>query len=197
MMNSKIYSLVISCILLAGCKTISPAAPSSLITGSQIPEQKIYLDTTENQAVRLAVFLKNRTSLTEMDKIRYLLAGIRKSPYQFERNGATYESSQAMRWLRWKMTHSQYRSDPIRTAKDFVTRVADRSLTTGQTYKLVIDGRTTVDLQPVLQNELDALEAAVREKIFQETAAQQTVASQAPASAVSLPVVPMVPLSAT
>lgn len=197
MKDRKHYFLIISLILLAGCRTISPSSPAMLLSmPAQDSAAPLYLDTVENQSLRLETFLKNRTSLNEMDKIRYLFSAIQSSPYQFKRNGSIYDGSQAMRWLRWKMGHAQFRSNPIRTANDFVMRVADRSLATGQPYEVILTDKSKQTLQPLLENELAALERAVMDRILRETADHQTVVESS-ASLDTLKTAPLAPLTSS
>ncbi|MBN1688517.1 MAG: DUF5329 family protein [Candidatus Omnitrophica bacterium] len=106
-------------------------------------------------------FLKRHTRFTEQDKIDYLLSSTRISGAKFVRNGNQYDGSSAAKFLRWKMLHKQYRNSPIRTADDFVNRVAVRSNKTGRPYEIILpDGRRekTVD---VFRSELEALEKAL------------------------------------
>ncbi len=142
---------------LTGCQTASSvAAKASLPTLGAA----IFLDDAATHTARLERFLAGRTQLPEREKINFLLESLRSSSCRFVRNGDTYKPDEAMRWLRWKMGHRQYRNHPIRTARDFVDRVADRSVNTGRPYEAILPDGRHVAMQALLANELNALEKA-------------------------------------
>ncbi len=145
-------------VVLPGCKTVSSSAVRILQDAQITPQEVLFLDAAAAHTARLERFLSARPQLPEPEKIRFLLESIRTSPYRFVRNGSDYKGEDCMRWLRWKMGHRQYARNPIRTASDFVTRVADRSLATGQFYQAVLADGRHVPLEGILQNELRALE---------------------------------------
>ena len=145
-------------VVLPGCKTVSSSATQILLNTQNTPREILFLDDAAAHSARLERFLITRPQLSEAEKIQFLLESIRTSPYRFMRNGSDYKGEECMHWLRWKMGHRQYARNPIRTAADFVTRVADRSLATGQFYQAVLPDGRRVPLQDIMQSELTALE---------------------------------------
>jgi len=160
------YIVFILFALLTGCGSV-PKEKSSTDQASVLPEQRLFLDSSDRQAARLNLFLQGHSRYTEREKIDYLLNSIRCSDSTFVRNGEPYDSDQAAQWFRWKKGHRKYRNNPIRSADDFVERVAGHSDQTGLPYEVVLaDGRCE-ELHTVLRNELDVLNRAVQEKTME------------------------------
>ncbi|MBN1687635.1 MAG: DUF5329 family protein [Candidatus Omnitrophica bacterium] len=122
----------------------------------------LYLHDPAVHEERIQNFIEKHTEFKEMDKIRYLLDGMRTSKAIFIRNEREGSGSMAAKWLRWKMVHPQFFHNPILTGEDFVERVADRSKRTGRYYEIILEKGVRDHLQTVLRNELDDLEEAIQ-----------------------------------
>ena len=97
----------------------------------------------------------------EQAKIEYLLERIGNSPYNFMRNGSRYQGKRAEVHLRWKYLRSRQQ---IKTAEDFIKRVATRSKISGETYEVILPDRTHRPLREFLLEELRLLNQALEEK---------------------------------
>jgi hypothetical protein len=75
-----------------------------------------------------------KKQLTEAEKIEYLLNSIENiEGAQFYRNGSWYDAIAAASHLRMKLSKAENR---IKTAQDFIDRIASVSSTTGEAYKI-------------------------------------------------------------
>jgi len=92
----------------------------------------------------------------EHAKILYLLDSTRETNFQYIRNGFYYDSNTTMRHLRKKY---KQRLDRIRTAQQFIDDVASLSSQTGRPYLAVPGDGHAYPTGPILQYELDRLEA--------------------------------------
>ncbi|MBI4372504.1 MAG: DUF5329 family protein [Candidatus Omnitrophica bacterium] len=115
-------------------------------------------------------FFATRDLTTEEGKIDYLLERLRSSRLTFYRNKVEYTGQSAAEFLRWKMNRwkSRYHTK-IDMAQDFVVKIASSSKMSGQPYVVVLSDGSRHPLQSVLQNELDALEACLKEYSEPET----------------------------
>lgn len=155
------FFFFLTLLFLAGCATIKP---SKLGNGLDADGNKLYLASFSDQQTRVAGFLAKHAELNNEIKIQYLLTCIQDSKYHFLRNGTLYDGDEAMRWLRWKRTHPQYKANPIRTPDDFIERVANGSVNSGLLYEVVLlDGHREA-LKNLLRNELVSLDAAQQVK---------------------------------
>lgn len=97
---------------------------------------------------------------TEQQKIEALIAQIEGlEGATFIRNGQTYDAEKAAQFLRekWKA-----RGKKIRTARDFVEKIASASSTTGEPYQIRLQDGTEKTSREYLLVELKALEPDVR-----------------------------------
>ncbi len=161
-MRKETLYLFLILIATSGCKTL-PTQESSHDTSTFRFDEMTYLESYEQQQVRLSEFVKLHPDCRESDKIRFLLDAIADSNLSFIRNGETFTGPLAYKWLKWKMHHAQYRDDPIDTAEDFVTRVARRSEKTGDPYQVKLKNGRYEKLMVILRHELSALEVALAE----------------------------------
>ncbi len=97
----------------------------------------------------------------ELAKIEYLLERIGNSPYNFIRNGSRYQGKRAEVHLRWKFLRSR---EQIKTAEDFIQRVATRSKISGEVYEVILPDKTRHPLREFLSEELRLLNQALEEK---------------------------------
>lgn len=95
-------------------------------------------------------------SVSEYDKIDYLLDRVAASDQRFIRNGEFHDGKIARRWLLYKMTHWV---SGVGTAQDFVSRVASYSQKTGKPYLVKLPDGRLYSLSSVLKNELSLFEA--------------------------------------
>lgn len=98
--------------------------------------------------------------VNEQDKIRFLLDRIAASDYRFIRNGKTHSGRVTRQWLLYKMTHWV---KGVRSARDFVARVANGSQKTGKPYLVEFPDGRVYSLQSVLANELSTFEKGLVE----------------------------------
>jgi len=116
-------------------------------------------------------FYTSRDLTTEEGKIDYLLERIRTSDLIFVRNKVEYSGPQAAEFLRWKMGRMEKRYHiKINTAQDFVSQVSSGSKMSGQPYSVTLNDGSYHNLQHILQNELAALEACLKQ--YSVTAAE-------------------------
>ncbi|MDP3919460.1 MAG: DUF5329 family protein [Candidatus Omnitrophota bacterium] len=127
-------------------------------------DPRLFLDTDEVHRLRVEEFLASHPQYQEADKIQFILKSIRNSLVIFIRNRHQYDADKASRWLQWKMHHAQFRDDPILTGWDFVNRVANRSLKSGEYYQLVLATGMRVYLQDILKSELEFLEESLQDR---------------------------------
>ena len=97
----------------------------------------------------------------ELAKIEYLLERIGNSPYNFIRNGSRYQGKRAEVHLRWKYLRSR---EQIKTAEDFIQRVATRSKISGEAYEVILPDKTHHPLREFLSEEIHLLNQALEEK---------------------------------
>lgn len=146
--------------LTAGCGTLIKAQP--LGNGFSANGDRLYLNASQSHRTYLDQFLLRYPDFNEESKIQYLLSCIEKSRYRFIRNGIPYDGTGAMRWLRWKRRHPQYKDRPVLTAHEFIERVADTSVNSGRSYEVVLPNGQREYLKNLLNNELSSLEVAAR-----------------------------------
>lgn len=96
--------------------------------------------------------------VSERDKIDYLLGRVAASNNRFIRNGDIHDGKQARLWLLYKMSHWV---EGVKTADDFVTRVASYSQKTGDLYLVKFPDGKIYSLRSVLRNELSLFEDRV------------------------------------
>lgn len=146
---------------LLGCKTIQQKSTSSLMSSQVISSESFFHSDGDVQSSKdLEAFLEKYKSIKceEQAKIDYLLDVVKKSHLTFVRNGESYSSDKAAKWLRWKMHHPQYKDDPIDSAEEFVQRVANGSVQSGMPYKLILPNGEYVNAGFALEHELQTLE---------------------------------------
>ena len=150
---------ILCLISVAGCSSASKPGMSGNDPLS-IPEISLF-QTAESRAAYVEDYLKSRQTITEQDKISYLLNVVRDSGLVYYRNGAKHPGNTASLWFRWKMNHRQFRNDPIVTADDFVHRVCGHSNKTGEPYLVQMAGGRWESLEAVLARELKFLAQAI------------------------------------
>lgn len=150
---------------IAGCKTLEQPADVSLKSQAISSERFFNLSSDGQTSKDLESFLLKYKDKQcgERDKIDYLIKAVENSRLTFIRNGESYSSDKAAKWLRWKMHHPQYNDDPIDSADEFVNRVASGSVNTGLSYKLILSNGQYVDADVVLARELQLLEAGLEQ----------------------------------
>ena len=121
----------------------------------------LFLDNIANQEKRIEEFIQNHTRYSEVEKIHYLLSSTKNSSCVFVRNGLQYNGDAAVRFLRWKMLHRQRNRKPVKTARDFVRKVAMRSNKTGIPYEIILPDGRRKKAKDVFLSELEFLERAI------------------------------------
>ena len=94
----------------------------------------------------------------EAQRVERLIGAVAaQQQMQFVRNGRSYTPAEAARFLREKL---RARGEEVRTAEDFIERIASRSSTSGRGYSVRhADGRE-VPAAEFLRTELARLDAA-------------------------------------
>ena len=127
--------------------------PALLLATAAGPEDPAYskaLTRTENQPFA-----------SERAKINYLIQRIRQSDYTFIRNGESFAGSRAATHLLWKF---QRKGNGVKTAADFIMKIASRSSLTGQLYMIRMNDGRAYPVRDLLFNELRNLEEAQKQK---------------------------------
>ena len=156
-------SVVMICGFMAfvGCA----ASPKNMdVLPSNLQFQTRYLDSDEQHSKRLEAFHEKYENPREIHKIQFLLDSVRSSGLIFIRNGIAYENSMAVKWLKRKLHHKRLRTNPIRSAIDFIERCATKSNTTGKPYFVKWDDGKLYESSAILRYELDALEHSLVER---------------------------------
>lgn len=100
---------------------------------------------------------KSVAALTEKQKIDKLIASVENlKGCQFYRNGTWYNAPQAASHLRMKVDRA---GSSIKTARDFIDKIASSSSMTGEAYKIkLVDGKeiSTRDFFNAKLKELEA-----------------------------------------
>ncbi len=91
----------------------------------------------------------------EVDKARELLSIIGRSQLTFIRNGKEYSPKEAKAHLETKL---EWALNRVSTAKEFVERVASKSLMTGEPYYIKLSDKKKVKAKNWLLNELSIIE---------------------------------------
>lgn len=95
----------------------------------------------------------------EKMRIDGLLARIEASGVTFMRNGSTYDASEAAAHLRMKWEKAGAR---IRTAEEFIDKLASRSYLSGRPYEVVLPGGRRLEAGPWLSALLAEVDAGRR-----------------------------------
>ena len=98
---------------------------------------------------------RDHGSAFEQAKIEYLIERIRTSPYLFVRNDEAHNAKEAAEHLSWKYHKAE---KLIRTARDFITHIATRSIMSGKLYFIKLKDGHSYPASEVLDNELNVLE---------------------------------------
>jgi len=100
---------------------------------------------------------QKKNALSENEKIEALLAAVRDSHLTFTRNGTQYPSDQAAEHLRQKWDYAGKR---IKTARQFIDRLASQSSVSNQPYTLTLANGAAIPTRDWLNHELERIEAA-------------------------------------
>ena len=84
-------------------------------------------------------------------EIFLLLQKIEESPYEFIRNGVSYDGKKASKHFRWKYS---YGVDRIKKAEEFIDHIATRSMKTNRKYLVKLSDSEIYPLGDILYNEL-------------------------------------------
>ncbi|MBI4358488.1 MAG: DUF5329 family protein [Candidatus Omnitrophica bacterium] len=176
-------SFVVFLLLCLGCASKQVV----LLNGASVTEQPLCLDDRAGIPAIVQKFYATRDLTTEEGKIDYLIERVRSSNLVFVRNRVEYSGPQAAGFLRWKLGRME-RSHHIKvkTAQDFVSEVASGSRMSHQPYTVALRDGGREDLQYVLQNELDVLEACLKQyaaKVEEVNSGASTQASTRPTTA--------------
>ncbi len=111
--------------------------------------------------------LRAKDSHLEQAKFQYLLERIRKSPLQFVRNGEKFDGARAAKHLHWKLSR---KGGGIKTASEFIDKIASESSRSGSPYLLKVSDQETYPLRDIMNNELQRLEQSLEEDRKDSTA---------------------------
>lgn len=111
----------------------------------------------------------NAAPLTEQQKIDALIHSVETLPgAQFIRNGSAYDGKAAADHLQ---TKRHYAGSRIKTANDFIERLASKSSMTGQPYQVRFANGKTEDASVFFHDQLKAIEAVPVASLSPPTAA--------------------------
>lgn len=96
----------------------------------------------------------------ELLKVEYLLERITRSTCIFVRNRENHKGRVAVMHMRWK--YNKYQAE-VETAEDFVTKIANGSRKTNETYRIKMADGQIYKSKDVLMNELEFLNKALDE----------------------------------
>ena len=93
--------------------------------------------------------------LTENEKIEQLILAIQNlKSAQFNRNGTLYDAETASKHLKMKWNKA---GNSIKTAEDFIDKIASKSSMTGTEYKIVYDNGKEITTKKFLYDKLKKL----------------------------------------
>ena len=96
-----------------------------------------------------------KTQLTEKEKIEALISSIEDlKNAKFYRNGALYDATTAAKHLRMKYSKA---GNKIKTASDFIEKIASKSSMTGQDYKIVFSDGKVIPARKYFYDKLKTL----------------------------------------
>lgn len=96
-----------------------------------------------------------KTQLTEKEKIEALISSIEDlKNAKFYRNGILYNAATAANHLRMKYSKA---GKEIKTAQDFIEKIASRSSITGQAYKIVFSDGKVIPARKYFYDKLKTL----------------------------------------
>jgi hypothetical protein len=135
------------------------------VTGAETPDSTLTLGPfagfKKDRAFQRALRAEAGTPPEEKARIDYLLDRVSNSPYNFLRNGSRYTGIQAKGHFEWKYSLNR---GQIKTAEDFINKVATRSKISGQSYLMEHpDGRRYL-LRDLLITELERFNRALKEE---------------------------------
>lgn len=158
-----LVALLIFLLLSSGC-----ASTAGLLSSRPLTPQ---LDIQTSPAFEKALRAGNDTHKLEAARIEYLLERIRLSPYNFIRNGSRHNGTRAWLHLKWK--HFRIRKQ-VKTAEDFIQKVASGSKASGNPYMIEFEDRKQVPLKTIFLNELRSFDQAVKDTVQSETPTTKT-----------------------
>ena len=109
-----------------------------------------------SRAFQEILLLETGTPAYERARINYLLERVSKSPYNFIRNNGRYSGKRGAVHLKWKYYFRGGRS--VKTAEEFIDRVATFSKRSGDPYLMEFPTRKRYPLRDLLLRELRELD---------------------------------------
>ena len=95
--------------------------------------------------------ISSNVSAAPQDEIDHLLAFVRTTPCQYERNGTMHTGSEATEHI---MKKADYYADDIETAEDFIEYSATKSMMSRKNYQVHCEGQPTIKSSEWLLTEL-------------------------------------------
>ncbi len=97
---------------------------------------------------------KDRAEDTQIEALLTFIGS--QTNLKFIRNGSEYDSSTAVKFLRGKWDRQR---DTIRSAREFIDKIATQSSTTGKPYRIRLTDGREIDCSAFLSNRLAELDA--------------------------------------
>lgn len=148
---------------LGGCQTLKP------------PEETILLcdppNFSTNRAFQRLLRAEPGSPDYEKARIDYLLERLSRSRHQFLRNGEVFSNRRAVGHLKWK--YWRYRRE-VKTAEDFVDRIAYGSRMSGQPYVVKVKPGEVYLLKRLFYNELKLLGEEIDRRKKEEESLKET-----------------------
>ncbi len=148
--------LILLALIISGCASTGSTFEAGLDSGGQ----PVCLTDCAQIPSAIAKYTKAHDLTTEEDEIDYLFYRIRFSNDKFIRNGLEVDSASAADYLRWKMGwFEKHHGKKIDDDEKLVAWVMKGSETTGKPYVVILPDGSKHNMQFIMQNELNNLEA--------------------------------------
>lgn len=141
----RFHSLWLAAFLLGNCSYLPPLPDPSLLLA---PSLRI----DQSLAFQRALQTEPEDPAYQKARIDYLLEVISHTPYNFIRNGSRYKKQRAWLHLKWKYYQNRWQ---VKTAEEFINRVATFSKSTGQPYLIEFPDGRRYPLKPLFIKELE------------------------------------------
>lgn len=148
--------------LLAAFLLFSSGCASTTGSLTNLPRLTPQLDIQTSPAFEKALRADGDANKMEAARIEYLLERIRLSPYNFIRNGSQYNGTRAWLHLKWKQIRLRKQ---VKTAEDFIQKVASSSKMSGESYLIEFENRKRRPLGPIFLGELRSFDEAVKKSL--------------------------------
>lgn len=121
------------------------------LKAKQLTPKEIYLNESRAETQNISSNVEYDHLPESKKEIFLLLRKIEQSPYEFIRNGISYDGKKAGKHFRWKY---RYVAEKIKTPEEFIDHIATKSMQTNEKYFLKLSDKEVYPLGDILYNEL-------------------------------------------